>query len=153
MKNRTGTYALISLAAVIVFGALSLIQDIPQFLDPCLQWEGEQRSSDTTKQGSSILSLPPGTEGPCARKVAYIGKDRVSAFESLLGQGFMVLSGVLGIWGILRLKSLLTLASATLLLVDSIALFSSFAPITLLGGILSIMATRQIYDKKQPGTA
>jgi hypothetical protein len=151
--KRTGTYALLSLAAVIVFGALSLIQDIPQFLDPCLQWEGERRSSDTTKQGAGILSLPPGTEGPCARGVAYIGKDKVSAFQSLLGQGFMVIGGVLGIWGILRLKPLLTVASATILLVDSIVLFISFAPITLLGGIFSILATRQIYDKERQGAA
>jgi hypothetical protein len=119
-----------------------------EFSDPCLQWVGSTTASDGSIGTSFSATLPPpdraNASDPCASRVAAIGttKGRYVA-QMLIVSGGMLLGIVLGMVGVFRHKSRLTLAGGILTVLEGFLSFSLFPVVALTACGFLVVGSKQ----------
>ena len=112
----------------------SISRTVSQMFNPCVRWDGS---------GGPELSASLRPDDPC-RSITVRGESKLrGATMCVLIPGGVLLSAVLGILGVAALSRRLILAGGSLMLAETLMVFT-IAPLTLIAGVGFLLLARQV---------
>lgn len=137
MRRRAVLVSLIAALPAGLVAAVSLARAVPDFFDPCFQWAtGSSTETEGMVTHTFSGALAPG--GPC-RSIRASSETKLHALARLtLVPGGILAAVTLAGFGAVRSRSMFSVLAALLILLESVPLIFSFAPVSVFacGGFL-----------------